>query len=81
MSVLRTKSWHDIGRRRARSIFTIVTIAFAVAGLGMFAMPSLMDRAMADRIDEVQLHDIRFFTSDGEFQRSVHGPGHDDRCC
>ena len=70
MSVLRTKSWHDIRRRRARSIFTIVTIAFAVAGLGMFAMPSLMDRAMADRIDEVQLHDIRFFTSDVSLEQA-----------
>ena len=64
MSVLVRKSWQDIRRRRARSVFTAATIALAVVGLSMFAMPPLMDRAMADRIVEDQLHDIRFFTSD-----------------
>ncbi|TFH20314.1 MAG: FtsX-like permease family protein [Acidimicrobiales bacterium] len=64
MSVLVRKSWQDIRRRRARSLFTAATIALAVVGLSMFAMPPLMDRAMADRIVEDQLHDIRFFTSD-----------------
>ena len=64
MSVLVRKSWQDIRRRRARSLFTAATIALAVVGLSMFAMPPLMDRAMADRIIEDQLHDIRFFTSD-----------------
>jgi putative ABC transport system permease protein len=64
MRVLTRKSWQDIGRRRARSLFTIATIAAAVVGLSTFAMPSLMNRAMDDRIEQDQLHDIRFFTSD-----------------
>jgi len=64
MSVLRRKSWHDIARRRARSVFTVITVAVAVAGLSLFAMPPLMDRAMGDRIAEDQLHDIRLFTDD-----------------
>lgn len=42
----------------------MATIAAAVVGMSLFAMPSLMDAAMADRILEDQLHDIRFFTSD-----------------
>jgi len=64
MSVLARKSWQDIRRHRSRSVFTVATIAAAVVGLSMFAMPSLMDQAMADRIEEDRLHDIRFFTDD-----------------
>ena len=64
MSVLGQKSWKDIRRRRSRSIFTIATVAAAVVGLSMFAMPALMDQAMADQVEEDQLHDIRFFTDD-----------------
>jgi len=64
MNVLRRKSWHDIGRRRARSVFTVITVAAAVAGLSLFAMPPLMSRAMTDRIAEDKLHDIRFLTGD-----------------
>ena len=64
MSVLSRKSWQDIRRRRARSLFTIATIAMAVAGVSLFAMPPLMDRAMAERIDQDRLHDIQFLTSD-----------------
>ncbi|MCP5026595.1 MAG: FtsX-like permease family protein [Actinomycetia bacterium] len=64
MTVLRRKSWQDIRRRRARSLFTVATIAAAVVGLSMFAMPTLMDRAMADRVEQDRLHDIRFFTAD-----------------
>lgn len=64
MRVLTRKSWQDMRRRRARSLFTIATIAAAVTGLSLFAMPSLMDAAMEDRIDEDQLHDIRFRTDD-----------------
>ena len=64
MSVLARKSWQDIRRRRSRSLFTIATIAAAVVGLSMFALPSLMDQAMADRIEQDRLHDMRFFTDD-----------------
>ena len=64
MSVLRRKSWQDLRRRRARSFFTVATIAAAVVGVSLFAMPSLMDAAMNDRIFEDQLHDVRFFTGD-----------------
>ena len=46
MSALGRKSWQDIRRRRARSAFTVATIAAAVVGLSMFALPTLMDRAM-----------------------------------
>ena len=62
MSVLTRKSWADIRRRRSRSVFTVGAVAAAVVGLSMFAMPPLMDQAMAERIAEDRLHDVRFFT-------------------
>jgi putative ABC transport system permease protein len=64
VTALGRKSWGDLRRRRARTVFTIVTISFAVAGLWLFAMPPLMDRAMQQRIAEDRLHDIRIPTSD-----------------
>jgi putative ABC transport system permease protein len=66
MSVLYRKSLQDIARRRARSFFTIATIAAAVASLSMFALPTLMDRAMQSRIAHDRLHDIRIRTLDTE---------------
>lgn len=59
MSVLYRKSIQDIARRRARSFFTIATIAAAVASLSLFALPTLMDRAMQSRIAHDRLHDVR----------------------
>lgn len=64
MSTLTRKSWQDIRRRWARSLFTTATVAAAVAGLGLFALPFLMDRAMTGQIERDQLHDIRIFTDD-----------------
>jgi putative ABC transport system permease protein len=64
LSALTRKSWRDLRRRPARTTFTVVTIAFAVAGLWIFAMPTLMDRAMNDRIREDRLHDVRLSTTD-----------------
>ncbi len=66
MSVLYRKSLQDITRRRARSLFTIATIAAAVASLSMFALPTLMDRAMQSRISHDRLHDVRVRTLDIE---------------
>lgn len=66
MSVLYRKSIQDIARRRARSFFTIATIAAAVASLSMFALPTLMDRGMQSRIAHDRLHDVRIRTLDLE---------------
>jgi putative ABC transport system permease protein len=64
VSALGRKPWRDLRRRPTRAIFTTVTIGFAVAGLWIFAMPTLMDRAMTDRIAEDRLHDVQLSTSD-----------------
>jgi putative ABC transport system permease protein len=50
-------------------MFTIVTIAFAVAGLWIFALPVLMDRAMEQRVSEDLLHDVRLSTTDTVLDR------------
>jgi putative ABC transport system permease protein len=64
LSVAYRKSWTDIRRRWARSVFTVATVAAAVAGLGLFAPPALMDRSMEDLIVADRLHDVRIFTED-----------------
>jgi putative ABC transport system permease protein len=64
MSALRHKSWRDLRRRPTRSAFTIATIAFAVAGLWIFAMPVLMKDAMNQRIAQDRLADVRLSTTD-----------------
>ena len=49
-SLLR-KSFRDLSRRKARTVLTILTIACGIGGLGMFAVPPLMDKAMFDEIE------------------------------
>jgi putative ABC transport system permease protein len=64
MSAIGHKSWRDLRRRPTRTIFTIATIAFAVAGLWIFAMPILMTDAMNERIAHDRLDQVRIPTTD-----------------
>jgi putative ABC transport system permease protein len=57
-SALARKSWRELTRRRARAVFTIATVATAVAALWMFAIPQLTNAAMADRVEEHKLEDV-----------------------
>lgn len=57
-TTLARKAWRDLGRRRARAILTAATIALAVAGLGLLAVPTLIDRTMASEVDDTKLYDI-----------------------
>ena len=43
---LARKSVTDLTRRKARAFFTVLTLALAVASVGIFAVPSLMQQAM-----------------------------------
>ena len=47
-AVLR-KSITDLTRRKARAVFAVLTLSIAVASVGIFAAPSLMDKAMQRR--------------------------------
>jgi putative ABC transport system permease protein len=59
MTTLRSRALRELTRRRARSAFTMLTIAAAVVGLWLFAVPSLIDRAMDERVAGDLLWDIR----------------------
>ena len=56
-AVLR-KSVTDLTRRRARTLFTVATLALAVASVGIFALPPLTDRAMQDEVAANRLADL-----------------------
>ena len=43
------KSISDLTRRKARTFFTALTLALAVASLGIFAVPGLLDQRDAAR--------------------------------
>ena len=59
MATLHRRAWRELTRRRARSFFTVVTIAAAVVGLWLFAVPALVDDAMTERADRDLLWDLR----------------------
>ena len=57
-SALLRKSITDLSRRRSRTFFAAATLALAVASIGIFAMPALMDRAMQKEVTEGKLADV-----------------------
>ena len=60
---LARKSITDLSRRRSRTVFAVATLALAVASLGIFAVPSLMDRSMQAEVVAGKLPDLTVFTS------------------
>ncbi len=63
VSALSRKSITDLSRRRSRAVFAIATLALAVASIGIFALPTLMDRAMQAEVEAGKLPDLTVFTS------------------
>lgn len=51
------KSVTDLWRRRARAVFSVLTLALAVASVFFFAVPTLIDRRMQQEVDEGRLAD------------------------
>jgi len=49
------KSITDLSRRKSRTLFTVATLALAVAGIGLFALPTLMNRSMNTTVAANQL--------------------------
>jgi len=60
-SLLR-KSITDLSRRRSRTFFTVATLALAVASIGLFATPALMNRAMSAEVAADRLPDLTIST-------------------
>jgi hypothetical protein len=52
------KSTTDLTRRKARACFTVLTLAIAVASIGIFAVPSLLQQAMDRKIASTRLADL-----------------------
>ena len=52
------KSVTDLTRRKARAFFTVLTLAIAVASIGIFAVPSLLQQAMDRKIASTRLADL-----------------------
>jgi putative ABC transport system permease protein len=63
VSALLRKSITDLSRRRSRTIFAAATLALAVASVGIFSMPTLMDRSMQAEVTAGKLPDLTVFTS------------------
>jgi hypothetical protein len=62
VSALVKKSLTDLTRRKARSAFAILTLAIAVASVGLIALPALADRMMQKEVRSTQLADLVVFT-------------------
>jgi putative ABC transport system permease protein len=58
LSAVARKSVSDLTRRRGRAFFTVAALAIAVASLGLFALPTLMNRAMSREIAANKLADV-----------------------
>jgi putative ABC transport system permease protein len=56
------KSVTDLTRRKARAVFAVLTLAIAVASVGIFAAPSLMDKAMQKEVQTNRLPDLTLST-------------------
>lgn len=58
LSASSRKSITDLWRRRARAVFSVLTLALAVASVFFFAVPTLIDRRMQQEVDEGRLADV-----------------------
>jgi putative ABC transport system permease protein len=61
-STLLKKSVTDLTRRKARAVFAVLTLAIAVASVGIFAASPLMDRAMQNEVRASRLADVTLQT-------------------
>ena len=62
-SALTRKSISDLSRRRSRTVFAVATLALAVASIGIFALPALMNRAMQTEVRNGKLADLTVYMS------------------
>lgn len=58
LTAAQRKSLTDLTRRKTRALFTVATLAIAVASVGILAVPSLMEQTMDREIDATRLADL-----------------------
>ena len=63
-AALRHKARADLGRHRARTVLTVLTLALALASVATMAVPGLIDRRMADEVRYTRLADVTLPTDD-----------------
>lgn len=63
-SALARKSLRDLSRRRARTVFTVLTIALGVAGMSMLAVSDLADRGMREQIESARMYNVNIHVTD-----------------
>jgi putative ABC transport system permease protein len=63
-TALLSKSLRDLTRRRARTVFTVLTIALGVSGMAMLAINDLADRAVEDQIEETRMYNVQIAVED-----------------
>ena len=61
-SAVLKKSITDLTRRKARTVLTALTLSIAVASVGIFAIPSLMNTAMQKEVQANKLPDLTLST-------------------
>lgn len=64
ISTIVKKSYRDLSKRKTRTILTILTIALGVAGISMFAVIPLMDRAVEEEIQETNMYNVQLEVND-----------------
>jgi putative ABC transport system permease protein len=57
------KSVTDLTHRRSRTFFAVATLAIAVASVGLFALPALLDRGMQSEVRSGRLADLTVVSS------------------
>jgi putative ABC transport system permease protein len=58
------KSWRDLSQKKARTAFTIATVALAVMGLSLFGISSMASKAAFDQIEDENLFNIQIRVTD-----------------
>ncbi|MCK5414756.1 MAG: FtsX-like permease family protein, partial [Thermoplasmata archaeon] len=58
------KSWRDLSQKKARTGFTIATVALAVMGLSLFGLGPMADMAAFDQIETENLYNIQISVTD-----------------
>jgi len=65
-TALLMKSWRDLSQKKARTAFTLATIALAVMGLSLFAVSPMASQAALDQIEEENIFNLEIIVSDVE---------------
>lgn len=64
VSAIVKKSFRDLSKRKARTFFTILTIALGVMGMSLFAVTSLADESALNEMEKANMANVRISVTD-----------------